>query len=345
MHYEEPKRRKNNFRSAIIYVVLLIILVSVILYTYYYFTFSNYAKEKMLQSTQNLTESISFSIAEMNTSIQNLCISLTSLSDVQHLMHTQDPDAMESNQTITKLQYSVNSTPNIHSVLIYNRGLDKTFSSYRGISDVDYEVRTILNDANTKPLTPTPRILNKEGYYSSVPVFSYIMNDINYKYGEPSALIVNVSADWLNSSLKTIVPPDARLIIFDKNLRMLASSNATDSEFLTAASNYYNDLINVSAPTVLDHDGAEMIATATSIAGTDWYLVYETPYNTLLKDAHKLEMNLLAFSLLVFSIAIAAAVWVVHNIYKPIKNIAQNLQPHVSAPEDSLNEDDLAYVL
>lgn len=341
---QRKKHQQHSFKRAVISVAILTVLVSLILYVFYYTMFARYAKKQMLQSTQSLTESICYSITEMNTSIQNLCVSQISAGDVQYLMHTDVLDSFELNNAIARLKRSIGSNGNIHSLIIYNLGLDWTFSTYRGISNIDLEIKTLLSDPETTPLAPIPRLLNIGDYYSEIPVFSYIMNDVYSVNGTSSSMVVNVTARWLNNSLTEIVPEDSHLIIFDSSYRQLAASDDFDEDFLNPVPDYCQELVQASSSSVLKVNNRKTFASVSRIEGTDWYLLYEIPYNALMKDAHVLEAKLLIFSLIVFSLAIAAAFWVVHNIYKPIKHIAHSLETQVLVPDSIPREDDITYI-
>ena len=344
LYEKRNKRQQHNFKKAMISVTLLTILVSVILYAFYYTIFARYAKKQMLQSTQSLTESICYSVTEMNTSIQDLCVSQISASDVQYLMHTDTLDAFELNNTITRLNRSISSNENIHSLIIYNLGLDWTFSTFRGISNVDTEVKELLDAPETAPLTPIPRLLNLGDYYAETPVFSYVMNDIYSVDGVSSAMVVNVNAQWLNKSLKEIAPENSHLVIFDSSYRQLVTSDDVRAGFLSTVPEYCKELLQSSSSTVLKIDNQKMFAAVSQIEGTDWFLLCEIPYDALMKDAHALETKLLLFSLVVFSLAIAAAFFVVHNIYKPIKHIAHSLETQILVPDNIPREDDITYI-
>ena len=143
-HDQGENKQRNNFRTAVAYVVLLIIVVATVLYAFYYSAFSRFARDQAIKSNKNITDSLGYSITEMNSSIRSLCASQFSLGDVQYLMHLDQPDPLEVSRVVTRLQHSISSNLYLHSVLTYNNHTNEVYSTYRGITDIDAEIKDIM---------------------------------------------------------------------------------------------------------------------------------------------------------------------------------------------------------
>ena len=337
-------KQRNNFRTSVAYVVLLIIVVATVLYAFYYSAFSRFARSQAIRSNKNITDSLGYSITEMNSSIRSLCASQFSLGDVQYLMHLDHPEPLEVSRVVTRLQHSISSNLYLHSILTYNNHTNEVYSTYRGLTDIDTEIKDIMQRPDTKQLTPIPRVLNKNDYYIAQPVFSYIMYDTYNGEEINCALVVNVKAEWLADSLKRIAPKQGRLVVFDGSMNQLATSDTPVVSFSGQAPAYCADLMERLTGQVLDINGTKTFASVSEIEGTGWYLLSETPYEVIMQESRGLEQQLLIFSVLIFCAAIIAAVLVVHKIYKPIKRIAHTLQAQQLVPESLSRVDDVAYI-
>lgn len=346
---QRRSKPRNNFKTAFGYVVILIILVASALYAFYYAAFSRFAKDQAIKAKRTITENLCYSITEMNSSIRSLCATQFSLGDVQYLMHIeeQSADSLDTQRAITRLQHSISSNLYIHSALTYNSHCGQVYSTYRGVTDIDPQIKEILCAPNTKSLalTPIPRVLSENDYYSAQPVFSYIMYDSSNGKEIDCALVVNVKAEWLSDSLKKLVSNGERLIVFDSDLHQIARSDLSSVDFSATVPSYCTALVHgTGSDQVLDLDGEKTYVSVSAISGTSWYLLSEIPYDTLLAASRTLEEQLLFFSIFVFAIGIFASFFVVQNIYKPIKQIASTLQQQQLVPETIVREDDLVYI-
>lgn len=130
---EKEYRPRNNFLTAVLYIVLMTIVIVTLLFLFFYRAFSDFAKEQMIDSTRTVTESVCYSISEMNESIRNLCVSQFSSSDVQYLMHAETVDSMEVQQTITRLKRSAAANLNVQSIVVFNRKTGRIFPRSEGL--------------------------------------------------------------------------------------------------------------------------------------------------------------------------------------------------------------------
>lgn len=328
---EKEYRPRNNFLTAVLYIVLMAIVIVTLLFLFFYRAFSDFAKEQMIDSSRTVTESVCYSISEMNESIRNLCVSQFSSSDVQYLMHAETVDSMEVQQTITRLKRSASANLNVQAIVIFNRKTGRIFSTFRGIADIDEDIKQILQEPDLPYLTPIPRVLEKTDYYSSTPVFSYVIYD-SYSAGEiSSAIIVNIYAGWLSGSLENQASPDERLLVFDDSFRQLACTDSGTANFEQSAPAFCKELLGTHG-TIETVNGEKYFVSMSAISGTNWYLLRQVSYATMLQRFRTLEQKLLLFTTVGLLLAIMFAFIVVRRIYLPIRKIAHTLQMQSYTP-------------
>lgn len=340
----KPHRPQNNFLTAVLYIVFMMIVIVTILFLFFYRAFSNFAKEQMIDSTRTVTESVCYSISEMNESIRNLCVSQFSSSDVHYLMHAEQIDSIEVQQTIARLKRSASANLNIQSIITYNHQTGRVFSTFRGITDIDDDIKKTLQEPDLPYLTPIPRVLPATDYYSAVPVFSYVIYD-TYSAGEiNSSMIVNTYASWLGESLKSQAAPNEQLIVFDHTFHQLASTQAGTTGFDTIVPDYCRKLLGTPG-TIETVNGEKYFVAVSAISGTNWYLLRQVPYAVMLQKFRALEQRLLLFTVAGFVLAVAFSFVVVRRIYLPIRRIAHTLQMQSYTPEvPKRRYDDLNYI-
>ncbi len=338
-------RPHNNFLAAVLYTAILVVAVIGLLSAFFYGAFSRFAQNQAIEATRRVTESVCYSISEMNSSIRNLCVAQFSGSEVQYLMHAKDPYDISIQQSIARLKRSASSNLDIQAIITYNYQTNHLYSTYRGITDIDTDIKKILQQPDLKQLMPIPRILESSDYYSSQPVYSYVMYDRTYNGNELNcALIVNVNATWLSESLKSLTSEQERLVIFDDGFKQLACSDSATVNFETQVPSYCAEMIGGVRDKVQTQNGEKYYISVSSISGTNWHLLREVPYDVMLEEFRTLEGRLLLFTVLVFILAIALAFAVVRSIYKPIKKIAHSLQVQNLSPELPVSYDDLTYI-
>lgn len=336
-------RARNNFITAVGYIVIMMVAVLSALTLFFYSSFSNYAEEQMAASSLAITDNVCDSITKMNTSIRSLCATLFTSSDVQYLMQVDDPESIKTQQAISHLKNMASANQNIQAIITYNRRNGAVYSTIRGISDIDADIKAILQTESIRQLTPMPRLLNETDYYSDSPVFSYVMYDGYEPESIGSALIVNIKASWLSQLLKQLCGQEETLIIFDDEMHQLASSSAVTKNFDTLVPNYCLPMRSGQSDIIDTAQGEKLFVSVSPISGTNWYLMRQVPYTVLRDQVHALEQSLLIVTFLIMFAAVAISFLVVYFIYRPIRKIALTIQNFSNTPV-AVRRDDLSYI-
>lgn len=341
--HQYSTKKHRHFRSSIVCLALMIVVVISSLLSFFTISFLKFAKTQALDSTRAMTNLLCTTISEMNRSIRNLCVAQFSGSEVQTLLHAQNTDDVTIQQAIARLKRSASSTLNIHSVITYNLKTGQFYSTHRGISDIDSAIKEILQPPYPDQLVPIPRVLDASDYYTSQPVFSYIMYD-SYSDEISHALIVNIDASWLFDKLKSIVSKEERLIIFDENFNQLACSDSALHNFRTPVPSYCQQMFPKHSNEIVTIGQEKYFVSISSIDKTNWYLLREIPYDSIMRQSIALEYRLLLFTILIFILGIGGVFPIVHGIYRPIREIATSIKAQGFAANSQVSDDDLSYI-
>ena len=338
-------REKNSFRNAVFFIALLAAVVALASYLFFYLIFADFTKREASSANSLMTESLTYTISEMDSSIRNFCVSQFFASDIQYLMNVTSPDNMTIQQTITRLKHSAASNLNIQSIAAFNNNTGILYSTLRGITDADEEMKKIILTPGAKQLTPIPRVIPVRDYYSETPVFSYFLCDGSSDTRINSALVVNLYADWLGKKLKSISTEEQEhLVIFDAEFHVLADNRGTVTDFSGNAPDYCHNIISDASTRIRKINGEKNYVAVSPIGNTGWFLLREVPCRTIMEEFHSLELTLLAFTISVLILAVFLSFAIVRRIYAPIEQVADFLQEKTNMQTVQKKYDALAYI-
>lgn len=151
-------------------------------------------------------------VVNMAEVAQTLSFQLYRTSTISHLLFYNKPSIYEVTAAMSDLGNYLNSMPYIESIYVYNPNNDTIYiSAAQGQNGVystgeleDTEIIQMLNHyQDYKTFTPIPRTYSiGEPKSEAIAVYTYLCYDaINWDRAINSAVIVNISAAWINKEL------------------------------------------------------------------------------------------------------------------------------------------------
>lgn len=174
--------------------------------------FNRIVLNQAYQSDLNNLTQTSREVLNMTESAQSLTFQIYRNINVTKLLFYSDPNIYDTIGAMGELSNYLNSMPYIESIYVYNPKSSNVYiASNTGQNGVltkneltDKEILNLINHYKEyKPFTPIPRtyeVGDSEGEKKSV--YTYLCYDaIGPKGNVNSAIIVNISADWINKDI------------------------------------------------------------------------------------------------------------------------------------------------
>lgn len=330
-------------------IILTIVIISAILYkNYEKFGLSmihNYESEKLCQT--------SYSATYMKESANRLVMQLYVDRDIVKLMYNPTLDMLEVKASLDKLiSYSATESF-IHSIYIYN-GKNNSFLttlSTEGISNsnnfYDQEIVHILNNYDQYNIlypiprkVPVPLMPIDEEHYSGVYTFIYYDTP---KLNQPleSAIIVNVSEEWLRDMIKSMDINTVGEIFIINNQGQVVTGNHTYTMLADISDkDYINKVLDTTSDTgyfIEKIEGEKSVINYNTSKILGWKLISVTPYENMTQKINRMKHVTLLACLFILVLGIICSILMSHRLWKPIKNILNKMKTLEKQKRDSFN--------
>jgi len=318
-------------------IILAIVLTSSILYkSYENFGLSmihKYESDKLAQTT--------YSATYMKTSASRLVMQLYVNRNIEKFMYNYSIDMLEVKTSIDELISYKATGPFIHSIYIYN-GKNNTFLttiSSEGVENnndfFDKELVEILNNyQDYKILYPIPRkspmplMPVDENHYSNVYTFIYYTKPTNDKPLK-SAIIVNVTEEWLQNMIKTMeINTDGEIFIINNEGVVVTGNNTYSMKSNISDKRFVQKILNSDKETgyFLDKvDGKKSVIHYNKSNSLDWKFISITPYKNIKYKVSKMKYLTLLVCMFILILGIACSIFMSHRLWKPIKKILNKM--------------------
>lgn len=340
-------KNNNPLYQRIVTIVFIILAVSISFSSlgYYLTAKSVMLKQQEETARRDLTQ-ISYTerlIAELAHSAAAQVFSDPSMA---RLLFFQEADVQTLSTGLSRLDRFRWNNPHIHSIYLYNPRNGTVFVSD---DDADHAVQSLeeLFDRDMARIffnrTPAdldmklfPRMKeiqdNRAHATRMVPVLSlvYFGNHSTLTASQFSAVIVNLSEDWIRKTLDALnTDPNYRIGILVPSIdrdRSVFLPRSSDDELPEQIKSAVLKTEEAHARFILEHNGHKEIVTVHNPDFSDWRFYARSDYSIVMAPLHsfgKLSIILAAASL---AMALLISLFGSIRIYKPVKDISENLR-------------------
>lgn len=206
-HTNPGKYQKTIYiwTSIFFIVAQLAFSTAILVRTYQQEIQSNY------EMNEQIFKQVAYNVDQSDSIIRGLCESLFVNPKINRMLYGRMKDE-DINEWIRDFQSVCNpiilSNPQVHSIYLYNRGMDQLFSSHRYLSFQDEEIRKMLDEGEPLPvLTPFVRIMEDiSSPTNTSKVITYVLYETLDATGKPDgAIIVNVDFDTFYDEVRQLV--------------------------------------------------------------------------------------------------------------------------------------------
>ncbi|WP_173218706.1 AraC family transcriptional regulator [Paenibacillus alba] len=330
---------KAYFIKMVLWISMAILILVVVLSTVVYINSQNLLVKNEYAANQKILFQVKYNMSFMDQTITNLSKFLYLNSDVTAIMYAKNEDMIEVSSHLTKVVSSVTSAiPYIHSVGIYNRNLDQTYSSGFPLFFKDQMLYEFINSDQALPkLKPIFRDIKKlvNGVTEPEYVFSYFIYETPASGAKPDGVVViNVKPEWLLENINQINMIDKQkgdnVFILDQ-----AGEYLDDGTNDSAIKNWLKTdfLANKTAHPQAEREGffqskrggTQYLVTYTNVDNTGMTLLKTQPVLEIYKYINSLRTSIIIITLIFLVMALVISISISRKIYRPFGKLVNSI--------------------
>ncbi|OCT12059.1 hypothetical protein A8709_29845 [Paenibacillus pectinilyticus] len=330
---------KAYFIKMVLWISMAILILVVVLSTVVYINSQNLLVKNEYASNQKILYQVKYNMEFMDQTISNLSKFLYLNSDVTAIMYAKSEDMVAVSGHMTKLVSSVTSAnPYIHSIGIYNRNLDQSYSLGFPLFFKDQMLYDFINSNQALPkLKPIFRDIKKlvNGVTESEYVFSYFIYETTSNEMKPDGVVViNVKPQWLIENINQINMIDKRkgdnVFILDQNGEYLddgtndpAIKDWLKADFLS----YKKEHPQADRDGFFQskHNGTQYLVTYTNVNSAGMTLLKTQPVLEIYKYINSLKTSIILITLIFLVMAVVMSVGISRKIYQPVGKLVNSI--------------------
>ncbi|WP_164515132.1 AraC family transcriptional regulator [Paenibacillus lentus] len=349
--YKLNKIRTNGqLYVKLLLAITLCIVVSIFVSSFiYYFTFMRILQNEAFESDLANLRQTGKTVANTTENAQTVAFQIYRNNAISKLLYYNTPNPFDTQAAMLDLNNYLVTMPYIHSIYVYNP-LSETYyiASRNGQKGIIHEselqdqdmIQILSNYGQYKPFTPIPRYMhaNKETE-EIVSIYTYLCYDaIGFNRTINSAVIVNISASWINQGLVGQQDKDkSRTFLIDDRQAILSAEDLTPVMLSASELQLIERLVlnKDSGYTVDRFDHSKSLITYTAPNQYNWHYVRITPYSEITMKLRNMKLKTLLIACLVVTIGVFLAWLVSRFLYVPIHKIESQMKYLESEKRDS----------
>ncbi|MCC3380136.1 helix-turn-helix domain-containing protein [Paenibacillus farraposensis] len=352
------KKHHKLHSKLLISITLCITLTLLVSTTVYYFYYIRVEKEQAFEANHSSLTLRSKEVINMTSIAQSLAFQMYRSSTLSKLLYYPKPNVYDVTAAMTELNNYLNSMPYIESIYVYNpksgtfyiassQGQNGLFSKNE-LADTDI-IRVLEHYQDYKPFTPIPRTYpllsasdseaGAKQAGTDIAAYTYLCYDaINSNEAMNSAVIVNVSAAWMNKEMAEILVSGGAAYILDDQGTLLSGTTLTEESLDEKEQLWLHTRVKkqTTGYFVEGFHGKRSLISYTSPDGLGWQYISVTPYESVVKMASVIRNAMLLIAAII-ALAGFVASWLLSKmLYTPIGQIVNHMNSLESEKRNSI---------
>ncbi|MDF2988737.1 MAG: AraC family transcriptional regulator [Eubacterium sp.] len=338
--------RHSFYKKMFLYIAILVLVIILTSSFVFYFNFENIGLKMQYNATMNILSEISYSATYLNDTAKNTAAYIYSNNDYSTLRYGRYTSTEDAYKSITGLEALVSQSSNVHSIFIYNKDIDTFYSTWwRFFSPAEDFIDTGIVDIiknnkipNKQIFTSTPILRkiplnytnNNDAYIS---VITYIMTDYSLDGKVLSAIIINLSSQYLDGLINILNTKGSLTggdtIIINSSGYAVAGSNSSSGFNDMSDKVYIKKILNNNDKNgyFIDNiDGRKVVVTYVASDVLDWKFVNITPYDQIFKDINIMKRNIYIVCVTIVVLGFLLSYFLAKYLYHPINSMIGKVQ-------------------
>ncbi|BBI35917.1 helix-turn-helix domain-containing protein [Cohnella abietis] len=293
MLFHKLRRNGKLYVKLLLSFAVAIATIIIVTSSFYFFSYSRLLQFEAYETDLMSLRSTSKAVESTTDSAQSLSFQIYRNSSISKLLLYDKPNGFDIQGGMIDLSNYLSSIPYIESIYVYNPKLDQFFAVSRqgdnGILTrdelVDNELIDILDQfQNYSAFNPIPRSYKIDrNSNETIPIYTYLCYEaINFDRKITSAVIVNVSANWINKEIGSgVLPGPGKTYIMDDQNRLMSADNLEPLNIQEASTDVIK-LLSEGTDTaykVANINGTKSLVSYTSSDRFAWHYIRITPYS------------------------------------------------------------------
>lgn len=295
--------------------------------------------ELVRQSNLQMLQEVGYHLSYVDRSAVSFCQMYYNDSEVQSLLAgLGKDDAFVSAQVLRRINRTLVSYEMVESVLLYSGTTGKNYGTSSSLSTSRNEMVQHLQDNQRSEvawvmLRPVYNDVTRQYDHN---VLSYVLAERELETGRIlSAVVVDVSTDWLLNNLSQKFEEDAGwvllentgCVLLDTRLDGVMSPELSDKMLQSVGGSFVEKI-----------DGQRALYTCVTVPQAGWVLVAVQPFSAVQTFARNLRNGLLMAFLLALLFGVPLALLMARRIHRPVELLYRSIAekfPGNSKPEHS----------
>lgn len=345
-------RKRGNLYSKLLLTITACISLTLLLTTLMYYTYyTQVEKTEAFRSDLNNLSQTSQDVIRLTESAQSLSFQLYRNYTISKLLLYSNPDIYEVTAAMNELRNYLSSIPYIDSIYVYNPGSPRIYIatsttsliSQNGVIHkdelIDKGILDLLSGSSrVKPFTPIPRSFSTGEGDKTAAVYSFLCFDtINWNERTNSAIVVNISAEWIYREVASS-GSDSTIYLIDDQHRLLSGDSLIELPMSTAEKAWLKENIlgKESGYFVQTFRKKNVLISYTAPDHLGWQYLRITPYPEITKQTSKIRNTTLTIAAIILFGGALVSSYLSKHLYKPISRIMLEVNHLASEKRDNM---------
>lgn len=352
-HYMSHSGR--YLKSIYLRISIFFIIIQILFSTAVFVTTNQLEVKSNYEMNQQIFHQIANNVEQSDLVIRNLCKSLFVNPSISRMMYSNmaDEDIYEWIQEYQNLCDPILlSNPEVQSVYVYNRQMNRFFSSFRYLNFQDAYLRKLFDTEGAAPLlTPLVRYVEDPGSKQNkkTKVLTYILYDAMDSTGKPDgAIVVNVDFDKFSNEIKDLITfskeEKSKILIFDNKDNIAFNQKAEDvpDELIADVQQMLNTMeFSDENPFILKTEkllGERYGIFFSHVSAMDWVIVKIQSYEEVFRSINNQKFMILIVSMVFCIMMLILTYGLARKIYSPIGQLVQKVKGNKSVDGKEMND-------
>lgn len=339
MRLNTIRRNGKLYVRLLLGITLSIVVLLVVSSSVYYYIFTKVLRDEAFDSDLRNLRQTSNAVANSTESAQTVAFQIYRNPTINKMLYLSEPDAFESQGAMLSLRSYLNTMAFIDSIYVYNpKAGQYIVAAQTGQEGIfaeneiqDAGIANILGNFQAyKPFAPIPRFVKSTSNDAQDRgVYTFLCYDaIGFTRQINSAVIVNISAAWINRELDSDRTDGAdRTYLVDDRDAVLNVGNLTTAGLDAKDSGLIKrfGLMPDAGFTITDFGGVKSLITYTAPTSYQWHYVRVTPYAEVTEKSRQIQTTTLLIASAILVVGLLLAWLMSRYLYVPINRIENRM--------------------
>ncbi len=340
--------RKKYLRRIYLWIMLATTVLIIVFSVGLYLNMEDAVLKKEAVNNEKILGQLKYSIDNMHDVIRTMGASLYYSNESQSLMFAQSEGAVyDLISKMAIIEKSINAFSFIHSVNIYNGTLDTFYSTYQSLSNVDYNLKALVNSSSGLQKMKFIPLSIENGYGQREDLLSFAVFESVSSTGKPDgAVIINIRTQWLVDNIRSLTHNNGTgadmVSIIDKDSMVLFGTGPAMEKGQSARQIISRFGESTTGEPSFDfvkmeHEGREYLTAFIRVENADWSILMMQDDHQFSHFQKQIKVNITVLTMIFLLVVVFSSYMVSGTIYLPLGRLVKDVVSRI--PDNVLEQD------